>query len=120
MKQYHTLVPLGGVCWLANQMVRQLDRGFFGIGCPHPAIECLALQTTKMLTHYGCETAVGCLLQPSVALLILELSVGSQPFTMDFLKCGAWVMDSWVKSLWEKLFSLWHYVGRRPPEDLPT
>ncbi len=77
---------------------------FFGIGCPHLAIECLALQTTKMLTHYGCETAVGCLLQPSVALLILELGMSSQPFTVDFLMCSAWVTDSWVKSLWEKVF----------------
>jgi hypothetical protein len=57
-----------------------------------------------MLTHYGCETAVGCLLQPSMALLILELGMGSQPFTVDFLKCGAWVMESWVKNLWEKVF----------------
>ncbi len=104
MKQYHALVPLGGVRWLANRMVRQLNRGFFGVGCPHPAIECLASQTNKMLTHYGCEMAVGCLLQPSVALLILELGMGSQPFTVDFLKCGAWVMESWVKSLWEKVF----------------
>jgi hypothetical protein len=48
---------------------------------------------------------VGCLLQPSVALLILELGMmGSQPFTVDFLKCGAWVMESWFKSLWEKVF----------------
>jgi hypothetical protein len=94
MKQYHALVHLGGVRWLANQMVRQLDRGFFGIGCPHPAIEWLASQTTKMLTHYGCETAVGCLLQPSVALLILELGMGSQPFTVDFPKCSAWVTES--------------------------
>ncbi len=104
MKQYHALVPLGGVRRSANRMVRQLDRDFFGVSCPHPAIECLALQTTKMLTHYGCETAVGCLLQPSVALLILELGMGSQPFTVDFLKCRAWVTDSWVKSLWEKVF----------------
>jgi hypothetical protein len=48
--------------------------------------------------------AVGCLLQPSVALLILELGMGSQPFTMDFLKCGAWVTDSWVKCLCKKVF----------------
>ena len=104
MKQYHALVPLGGVRWSANRMVRQLDRGFFGVSCPHPAIECLASQTNKMLTHYGCEMAVGCLLQPSVALLILELGMGSQQFTVDFLKCGAWVTESWVKSLWEKVF----------------
>jgi hypothetical protein len=104
MKQYHALVPLGGVRWSANRMMRQLDRGFFGVGRPHPAIECLASQTTKMLKHYGCETAVGRLLQQSVALLILELGMGSQLFTVDFLKCGAWVTESWVKSLWEKVF----------------
>jgi hypothetical protein len=42
MKQYYYMIPMGGVCRSANQMVRQLDRGFFGFGCPHPAIECLA------------------------------------------------------------------------------
>ena len=29
MKQYHSLVPLGGVRWSANRMVQQLNRGFF-------------------------------------------------------------------------------------------
>ncbi len=120
MKQYHALVPLGGVRWSANQMVRQLGRGFFGVGCPHPAIECLASQTTKMLTHYGCEMAVGCLLQSSVTLLILELGMGSQPFTVDFLKCDTWVTESWVKKLVGEGVYLWHYVGGRLPEDLPT
>jgi hypothetical protein len=104
MKQYHALVPLRGVHWSANQMMGQLDKDFFDVGCPHPAIERLASQTTKMLTYYGCETAVGHLLQPSVALLILELGMGSQPFTVDFLKCGPWVTESWVKILWEKVF----------------
>ncbi len=89
MKQHYALVPLGGVRWSANQMVWQLNSGFFGVGCPHLAIECLASQTMKVLPNYGCETAVGCLLQPSVALLILELGMDSQPFTLDFLKCGA-------------------------------
>jgi hypothetical protein len=59
MKQYYNLVPLGGVRWSANMMVRQLNKGFFGVGCPHPTIECLASQATKLLMHYGCETAVG-------------------------------------------------------------
>ncbi len=85
-------------------MVRQLNRGFFGVGCPHPVIECLGSQTTKMLTHYGCEMAVSRLLQVSVELLILELGKRSQLFTMNFLKRGAWVTESRVKSLWEKVF----------------
>jgi hypothetical protein len=104
MKQYYKLVPLGGVRRSACRMVRQLDRGFYGVGCPHPAVECLAAQTTTILTHYGCETAVGRLLQVSVELLILELGMGGQPFQADFALCGEWVTDSWVKSLWEKCF----------------
>ncbi len=85
-------------------MIRQLDRGFFGAGCPHPGVECLVAQTTTILTHYGCETAVGRLLQVSVELLILELGMGSQPFQVDFNQCGQWATNLWVKSVWEKCF----------------
>lgn len=49
MKQYYELVTLGGVRCLANWMVRQLNGGFYGMGCPHPGIECLAAQITKVL-----------------------------------------------------------------------
>lgn len=98
MKQYYNMVPMGGVRRSANRMVRQLDRGFFGLGCPHPAIECLAAQTNRLLTHYGCETAVGRLLH-----LILELGMGPQPLQVNFVKHGNWVTDSWIKSLWEKV-----------------
>jgi hypothetical protein len=88
MLQYYKLVSLGGIRRSACWKVRQLDRGFFGVGCPHPAVECLAAQTTTILTHYGCETAAGRLLQVSVKLLILELGMGSQPFQVNFNKCG--------------------------------
>ena len=51
MRQYYELVPLGGICWLANRIVRQLDGVFYGVGCPCPAIECLAAQSTKVIIH---------------------------------------------------------------------
>ncbi len=85
-------------------MVRQLNRGFYGAGCPHPAVECLTAQINMLLPHYGCETAVGPLLQVSVENLILEVGMGNQPFQVDFTRCGGWATDSWVKSLWEKSF----------------
>ena len=66
-------------------MVRQLDGGFYGVGCPHPGIECLAAQITKLLTHYGRDMAVGCLMQILMELLILELGMGSQPFWSTIL-----------------------------------
>jgi hypothetical protein len=43
-------------------------------------------------------------LQVSVALFILELSMGGQPFQVDFFWFGGWVTESWIKSLWEKVF----------------
>ena len=104
MRQYYDLVPLGGIRRSANRMARQLDRGFFGMGCPHPGIECLSAQLSKILTHYGCDTAVGRLLQVSLELLILELGVSSQPFQVDYNVYGNWVTDSWIKSVWEKVF----------------
>jgi hypothetical protein len=47
MKQYHALVPLGGVCWLANRMVWQLDRGFFWCLLPTPSIRMPCLANNK-------------------------------------------------------------------------
>ncbi len=44
-----------------------------------------------LLTHYGCDTAVGRLLQVTVELLILELGMGGQPFQADFSLCGEWL-----------------------------
>ena len=102
MRQYYELVPLGGVRRSANRMVRQLDGGFYGVGCPHPGIECLASQITKLLTHYGCDTAVGRLMQVSLELLILELGMRSQPFLVDYTRHGSWVTASWLRSVWEK------------------
>jgi hypothetical protein len=65
MKQCYNLVPLGGIRCSANCMVCQLDCGFYGVGCPHPAIECLVAQLNHLLCHFGCKTAVGMLQQVS-------------------------------------------------------
>jgi hypothetical protein len=56
---YWQLVGRGGVCRTAPAALRQLDRGFFGMGCPHPGVECLIAQLTKLLVHYGCRSGLG-------------------------------------------------------------
>jgi hypothetical protein len=48
---YWQLIVQGGVQRSAPIGLRQLDRGFFGIGCPHPGVECLLGQNTKLLIH---------------------------------------------------------------------
>ena len=102
MKQHYELVPLGGIRGSANRMVRQLDGGFYGVGCMHPAVECMASHATKLLTHYSCKTTVGCMLQNSWHLLTLELGMGASLSLADFLQHEAWTTNSWLENLWEK------------------
>jgi hypothetical protein len=36
---YGKMLPLGGIVSKANRGIRQLDRGFYGTGFPHPGVE---------------------------------------------------------------------------------
>jgi hypothetical protein len=53
MKTYFGIHPQGGIRRTARRGIRQLDLGFYGIGCPHPVVECLIAQLNKLLMHYG-------------------------------------------------------------------
>ena len=99
---YWRLVPLGGVILTAPAVARQLDRGFFGVGLPHPGVECLVAQSQAMLTHYGCKSALGHQMQVSFNCFLVELGMGAQPFQEDYRKCNGWVTRSWAKRFWEK------------------
>jgi hypothetical protein len=55
---YKKMLPLGGVVRKANRGIRQLDRGFFGAGLPHPGVEATVEQADKLLMNYGCHTAL--------------------------------------------------------------
>ncbi len=79
-KVYWQLVPRGGVRGSAPVPLHHLDRGFYGIGCPHPGVECFLAQITKLLIHYGCQSGLGIQMQVSTELLITELGISSQPF----------------------------------------
>ena len=56
---YWQLIARGGVRRSAPAALRQLDKGFYGIGCPHPGVECLIGQLNKLLIHYGCNSGLG-------------------------------------------------------------
>ena len=55
--------PTGGIRRSARRGTRQLDAGFYGIGCPHPAVECLSAQLNKLIMHYGSKSCLGINLQ---------------------------------------------------------
>jgi hypothetical protein len=73
MKPYLQIQKQGGVRRLARRGLRQLVRGFFGVGCPHPGIECFIAQINKLLTHYGSQSCLGLKLQTLLELFVIEL-----------------------------------------------
>jgi hypothetical protein len=96
-KVYWKLVPRGGVRGSAPVPLRQLDRGFYGIGCPHPGVECFLAQINKLLVHYSCQSGLGIQMQVSMELLIMELGVSSQPFQESYGTYGKWITHSLLK-----------------------
>jgi hypothetical protein len=101
-KVYWQLMPQGGVRGSAPVPLRQLDRGFYGIGCPHPGVKCFLALINKLLVLYGCQSGLGIQMQVSMELLIMELSISSQLFQESYGTYGTWVTHYWLKLIWEK------------------
>jgi len=72
-KVYYEIHPQGGIRRTARRGTRQLAAGFYGVGCPHPAIECLVAQLNKLIMHYGSPSCLGVNMHTSVELLVIEL-----------------------------------------------
>ena len=99
MKTYYGMLPMCGFRQTICRELRQLDRGFYGVGLPHPGIECFVVQLTKFLTHYGCDTSLGIHLQASMELLTIEGGVSMQILSEFFSKYSKWVTHSWLHSV---------------------
>jgi hypothetical protein len=85
---YWQLVPRGIVRGSAVVPLHQLDRGFYGIRCPHPGIKCLVAQITKLLVHYGCQSGIGIEMQVSMELLLMELGISVQLLKESYVQYG--------------------------------
>jgi len=97
------MLPLGGIVSMANRGIRQLDRGFYGVGFPHPGVEATLEQANKLLMHYGCLTALRMELQTLLELLVVDLGLSFQPFQASYEHYGDWATKSWLKRVWEKV-----------------
>ena len=71
MKTYYGLLSISRVRRLIRKELRQMDRGFYGCGLPHPGVECFIAQVSKLLTNYGCNTGLGVHLQTSMELMVI-------------------------------------------------
>jgi hypothetical protein len=101
---YWQLVRRGGVRQRAPVPLRQLDKGFYGIGCPHPGVECLVAQLTKLLVHYGCRLRLGIQMRVTMEVLLTKLDMSLQPLQASYADYGKWVTNTWLKSVWEKVY----------------
>jgi hypothetical protein len=108
MRTYYDMLSLGGVRRSIRKELRQMDRGFYGCGLPHPGIECFIAQISKLLTNFGCNTGLGVHIQTSMELMIIEGGVSNQILSQPYERYSKWVSHCWLKSVWEKidLFSL--------------
>jgi hypothetical protein len=84
MPLYGKMLPFGGIVSKANRGIQQLNRSFYGAGFPHPGVEATLEQANKLLTHYGCQTALGTELQTSLELLVVDLGLSFQPFCVSY------------------------------------
>ncbi len=116
MKTYYNLMPIYGVRRSSPKKLRQLDKGFYGVGFPHPGIECFTMQLSKLLTHYGCPSGVGVYLQISMELLVIKLGLSLQPLQMDYSRYQECCTHSWLKTVWEKahMFNLRIHIATLP------
>jgi hypothetical protein len=56
-----------------------------------------------MMTHVGAKTMLGTQYQMSLKLLILELGLTANPFSLDFEKYNSWVTDCGWKEIWSNM-----------------
>jgi hypothetical protein len=102
-KVYYQIIPRGGIRRSAPATIWQMDRGFYGAGCPHPGVECLIEQVTKLLIHYGSKSGLSLEIQASMELMIIDLRVSEQPLGESYLRYGKLITHCWLKSLWKKV-----------------
>jgi hypothetical protein len=103
MRTFYDLLLVSGIRQSVKRELRQMDHGFFGCRFPHPGVECLIGQLTKLLTNYGCNSGLGRHLQTSMNLLVIEAGISTQILSKDYRRYSRWVSHCWLKSVWEKI-----------------
>jgi hypothetical protein len=79
-----------------------MDRGFYGVGLPHPGVECFVAQLNKLLTHYGSSSSLGIHMQVLMEMLVIK-GGSLQILSESFSTYSKWLTHSWLQSVWEKI-----------------
>lgn len=96
MKIYYDMLPMCGIRRSVRRELRQMDRGFYGVGLPHPGVECFIAQLNKLLTHYGSSSSLGVHMQVLMEMLVIEGGISLQILSESFSTYGKRVTHSWL------------------------
>jgi hypothetical protein len=61
-------------------------------------------QLTKLLVHYGCRLGLGIQMSVTMEVLLTKLGMSPQPLQASYADYGKWVTNTWLKSVWEKVY----------------
>ena len=84
LKQYTTMVSLGGIAKTSKTEIRMKASGFYGAGLQHPGVETAVAKCNKLLMYYRCDTSVGSEFQILIELFLLEIGASFQPLLLQF------------------------------------
>ena len=79
---------------------------FAGMGLFSLPLEATISSVNLLLQHYGTSTALGVTLTACLENLQVEIGVRRCPLEYDYKIWGNLATDSWVKSIWERI---WHF-----------
>ena len=96
MKIYYDMLPMCGIRRSVRRELRQMDRGFYAVGLPHPGVECFVTQLNKLLTHYGSISSLGVHMQVLMEMLVIEGGISLQILSESFSTYGKRVTHSWL------------------------
>ncbi len=97
------MLPLEGIIRMMPLDSRMINASFYCPGLPYLGVETLITMASKLMMHFGCNTATGNFLLTSYSYLILEIGLSSQPFQMSYDRFSFLATHSWMKMLQEKL-----------------
>jgi hypothetical protein len=68
-----------------------MRHSFYGMGYPHPGMECFMKHIKKLQAHYSCNSNLGLKMSASIKMMIVELEIVVQPFQESFTKYKYWI-----------------------------
>jgi len=100
----HKILSTLGICRNIPTELRYIPSQYGGFALKSLSSEATAEALNMFLQHYGTDSTLGVYLTATLENLQLELGVTGCPLTYDYSIWEHLATDSWIKSVWERIF----------------